>query len=87
MPPPISGGATSTTNTSHSVPSYRTSTTNTFHSVPSYRSSSVQTSSYFGVQLFTYTELEEATSNFDPSKELGDGGFGTVYYGKKMISC
>ena len=73
MPPPISGGATSTTNTSHSVPSYH--------------SSSVQTSSYFGVQLFTYTELEEATNNFDPSKELGDGGFGTVYYGKKMISC
>ncbi|KAJ8773040.1 hypothetical protein K2173_028217 [Erythroxylum novogranatense] len=38
--------------------------------------------SYFGVHLFTYVELEEATSNFDSSKELGDGGFGTVYYGK-----
>lgn len=35
---------------------------------------------YFGVQVFSYEELEEATENF--SKELGDGGFGTVYYGK-----
>ncbi|EOA36823.1 hypothetical protein CARUB_v10008544mg [Capsella rubella] len=35
-----------------------------------------------GVRLFSYEELEEATGNFDPSKELGDGGFGTVYYGK-----
>ncbi|KAB1217382.1 hypothetical protein CJ030_MR4G020939 [Morella rubra] len=39
-------------------------------------------SSYFGVPLFTYTELEEATNNFDSDKELGDGGFGIVYYGK-----
>ncbi|XP_057478709.1 LEAF RUST 10 DISEASE-RESISTANCE LOCUS RECEPTOR-LIKE PROTEIN KINASE-like 1.1 isoform X2 [Actinidia eriantha] len=37
---------------------------------------------YFGVPVFTYSELKEATQNFDPSKELGDGGFGTVYYGK-----
>lgn len=35
---------------------------------------------YDGVQVFTYEELEEATENF--SRELGDGGFGTVYYGK-----
>ncbi|CAN7016262.1 unnamed protein product [Brassica oleracea var. botrytis] len=34
---------------------------------------------YFGVQVFSYEELEEATANF--SRELGDGGFGTVYYG------
>ncbi|KAL9229247.1 hypothetical protein vseg_004733 [Gypsophila vaccaria] len=37
---------------------------------------------YFGVPLFSYNELREATDSFDPSKELGDGGFGTVYYGK-----
>eukprot|EP00262_Sarcandra_glabra_P014562 TRINITY_DN4282_c1_g1_i4.p1 TRINITY_DN4282_c1_g1~~TRINITY_DN4282_c1_g1_i4.p1 ORF type:complete len:661 (-),score=57.60 TRINITY_DN4282_c1_g1_i4:238-2220(-) len=36
----------------------------------------------FQTHVFTYNELEEATNNFDPSKELGDGGFGTVYHGK-----
>ncbi|XVE64030.1 hypothetical protein DITRI_Ditri07aG0068700 [Diplodiscus trichospermus] len=35
-----------------------------------------------GVHLFTYDELEAATNNFDSEKELGDGGFGTVYHGK-----
>ncbi|CAL5421632.1 unnamed protein product [Camellia sinensis] len=37
---------------------------------------------YFGVPVFSYTKLEEATHNFDPTKELGDGDFGTVYHGK-----
>ncbi|KAK3421617.1 hypothetical protein EUGRSUZ_G02243 [Eucalyptus grandis] len=37
---------------------------------------------YFGVPIFTSTELEEATNHFDSSRELGDGGFGIVYYGK-----
>ncbi|XP_050225373.1 LEAF RUST 10 DISEASE-RESISTANCE LOCUS RECEPTOR-LIKE PROTEIN KINASE-like 1.2 isoform X2 [Mercurialis annua] len=37
---------------------------------------------YFGIPLFSYTELEKATSSFDRKKELGDGGFGTVYHGK-----
>ncbi|XP_027365757.1 LEAF RUST 10 DISEASE-RESISTANCE LOCUS RECEPTOR-LIKE PROTEIN KINASE-like 1.1 isoform X2 [Abrus precatorius] len=48
-------------------------------SLNSHRESS---SVYFGVPLFTYGELKEATHNFDHTKELGDGGFGTVYYGK-----
>ncbi|XP_048492753.1 LEAF RUST 10 DISEASE-RESISTANCE LOCUS RECEPTOR-LIKE PROTEIN KINASE-like 1.1 isoform X2 [Beta vulgaris subsp. vulgaris] len=37
---------------------------------------------YFGVPLFSYGELVAATDSFDQSKELGNGGFGTVYYGK-----
>ncbi|KAI4375451.1 hypothetical protein MLD38_013317 [Melastoma candidum] len=39
-------------------------------------------STYFGVHVFDYGELEVATRNFDPSRELGDGGFGTVYHGE-----
>ncbi|KAL4573391.1 hypothetical protein LXL04_020194 [Taraxacum kok-saghyz] len=37
---------------------------------------------YHGVQVFKYKELEKATNYFDSKKELGDGGFGTVYHGK-----
>lgn len=35
-----------------------------------------------GVSVFSYKELVEATHDFDPNKELGEGGFGIVYYGK-----
>ncbi|XP_021753204.1 LEAF RUST 10 DISEASE-RESISTANCE LOCUS RECEPTOR-LIKE PROTEIN KINASE-like 1.2 [Chenopodium quinoa] len=39
-------------------------------------------SKFFGVPLFSYNQLVEATADFDQSNELGSGGFGTVYYGK-----
>lgn len=62
---------TPSTNVSHSIPSY-----------PSSKSDLENASSYFGVKVFNYDELEEATMHFDESRELGDGGFGTVYYGE-----
>ncbi|KAL4611880.1 hypothetical protein ACB092_08G157800 [Castanea dentata] len=37
---------------------------------------------YFRVPVFSYNDLEKATNNFHVEKELGNGGFGTVYHGK-----
>ncbi|KAI9088652.1 hypothetical protein K1719_029766 [Acacia pycnantha] len=37
---------------------------------------------YLRVPLFSYEELKKVTNNFDRSNELGNGGFGSVYYGK-----
>ncbi|KAI3768120.1 hypothetical protein L2E82_18552 [Cichorium intybus] len=55
-------------------------------SIPSFPSSRTTKDftkcSYFGAQVFTYEELEVATDNFNDSRELGDGGYGTVYHGK-----
>ncbi|KAH8483311.1 hypothetical protein H0E87_027915 [Populus deltoides] len=60
-----------------------TSTTlsRTTPSLTSLKSDIDKGSTYFGVRVFSYDELEEATNFFDSSRELGDGGFGTVYYG------
>ncbi|KAJ9554283.1 hypothetical protein OSB04_018328 [Centaurea solstitialis] len=46
------------------------------------KSQDLEDASVFGVPVFSYAELQDATHNFDTSQELGDGGFGTVYYGK-----
>uniref|UniRef100_A0A2N9FL65 Protein kinase domain-containing protein n=1 Tax=Fagus sylvatica TaxID=28930 RepID=A0A2N9FL65_FAGSY len=51
---------------------------------PSSRSEVDGGSVYFGVPVFSYSELLEATKNFDIEKELGDGGFGTVYHVKRL---
>ncbi|KAH7280431.1 hypothetical protein KP509_37G067000 [Ceratopteris richardii] len=35
-----------------------------------------------GVRRFTYKEISKATKSFDKSCEIGEGGFGKVYFGK-----
>ncbi|KAK4800560.1 hypothetical protein SAY86_021047 [Trapa natans] len=75
----ISGGPPSSKTL---LPVSTTSYSRTTLSYPSSNSDLEKGSTYFGVQVFSYEELEEATHNFDPARELGDGGFGTVYYGE-----
>ncbi|KAG2322011.1 hypothetical protein Bca52824_015224 [Brassica carinata] len=78
----MSKGLPITSTSSRETSSYQTSTTISSSSnlalLPSI-SYITNASTYFGVQVFSYEELEEATENF--SRELGNGGFGTVYYG------
>ncbi|KAL3741357.1 hypothetical protein ACJRO7_016920 [Eucalyptus globulus] len=38
-----------------------------------------------GVQIFTEAELAKATNNYDESKKLGEGGFGSVYKGRIVV--
>ena len=56
------------------------------YSDPSSRSEVEGWSVYFRVPVFSYNELEKATNNFHVEKELGNGGFGTVYHGKVINS-
>lgn len=61
------------------------SSTNYSHSISSCASSRPEderASAYFGVPVFDYSELQQATDDFNDSKELGSGGYGSVYYGK-----
>ncbi|KAF8113646.1 hypothetical protein N665_0047s0052 [Sinapis alba] len=78
----MSKGLPITSSSSIETSSYPTSTTissSSNHSLLPSISYITNASTYFGVQVFSYEELEEATENF--SRELGNGGFGTVYYG------
>ena len=36
---------------------------------------------------FNYAELRSATEDFNPSKKLGEGGFGPVFKVKYIIVC
>ncbi|KAL3741316.1 hypothetical protein ACJRO7_016879 [Eucalyptus globulus] len=38
-----------------------------------------------GVQIFTEAELAKATNNYDESKKLGEGSFGSVYKGRVAV--
>ncbi|KAJ6368178.1 hypothetical protein OIU78_000706 [Salix suchowensis] len=65
-------------------PAVTPTSANFFRATPSIANSKSgidKSRTYFGVRVFSYNELEEATNCFDSSKQLGDGGFGTVYHG------
>ncbi|KAE8695195.1 Detected protein of confused Function [Hibiscus syriacus] len=71
--------------TSHSSKGPSISTTNTSQTNSSSSTSKFDIergSTYFGAHVFSYEELEEAIDNFNPSKQLGECGFDTVYYGE-----
>ncbi|KAK6151002.1 hypothetical protein DH2020_015934 [Rehmannia glutinosa] len=71
--------------TTSSKPLTTPPSTNFTKSIPSYTTSDSdfgRSSAYFGVQVFNYAELEGATDNFNPSRELGDGGFGVLPDGR-----
>ncbi|KAK9071402.1 hypothetical protein SSX86_009971 [Deinandra increscens subsp. villosa] len=68
----------SITTVSTTFPTTTTSCTSTITSTIT----EIGNSTYFGTHVFTNDELEAATDGFHDSRELGDGGFGTVYYGK-----
>ncbi|KAJ0094784.1 hypothetical protein Patl1_15124 [Pistacia atlantica] len=53
---------------------------------PSSRSEQEVGSVCFRVPVFSNKKLAEATNNFSHEKELGDGGFGTVYYGGREVA-
>ncbi|GLU12984.1 hypothetical protein SLE2022_296350 [Rubroshorea leprosula] len=57
------------------------SVTHEISSIPASLTDPGKGGNFPGVHNFTYNELEEATNKFDSAMELGDGGFGTVYYG------
>ncbi|MCH80068.1 putative serine/threonine-protein kinase [Trifolium medium] len=42
----------------------------------------INKSQNFGVQHFTFSDLEQATNKFDRENQLGDGGCAAVFYGK-----
>ncbi|KAL3741334.1 hypothetical protein ACJRO7_016897 [Eucalyptus globulus] len=40
-----------------------------------------------GVRIFTEAELAKATNNYDESKKLGNGGFGSIYRGRIAVGA